>query len=223
MLGIYNRKRRSLITNDTEFISSVSILTLLMFAMPPNMQATRAGVLAEKGGMVYGAGNVRLAASVDPKPVCCTLWLYKSQFGHMRSARAAVASPDVRFWLNLCGACASQVCVWVCECVCGTFKICSYRYDCATHRAHKCTRESPEQPEKNAKETKTKMNKNKTKRSAAKIKSSLDLDREWATPDALLKTINRFDIERAAGRLKDTKIHRIALHCIAEQCRAARS
>lgn len=50
MLGIYNRKRRSLITNDTEFISSVSILTLLMFAMPPNMQATRAGVLAQKGG-----------------------------------------------------------------------------------------------------------------------------------------------------------------------------
>lgn len=50
MLGIYNRKRRSLITNDTEFISSVSILTLLMFAMPPNMQATAAGVLAEKGG-----------------------------------------------------------------------------------------------------------------------------------------------------------------------------
>lgn len=114
------------------------------------------------------------------------------------------------------------VCVYVgvCECVCGTFKICSYRYDCATHRAHKCTRESPEQPEKNAKETKTKMNKNKTKRSATKIKSSLDLDREWATPDALLKTINRFDIERAAGRLKDTKIHRIALHCIAEQCAA---
>lgn len=166
--------------------------------------------------MVDGAGNVRLAASVDPKPVCCTLWPYKSQFGHMRNARTAAASPDVRFWLNLCGACASQVCVWVCECVCGTFKICSYRYDCATHRAHKCTRESPEQPEKNAKETKTKMNKNKTKRSATKIKSSLDLDREWATPDALLKTINRFDIERAAGRLKDTKIHRIALHCSAQ-------
>jgi len=36
MLEIYNRKRCSLITNDTEFISSVSILTLLMFAMPPN-------------------------------------------------------------------------------------------------------------------------------------------------------------------------------------------
>lgn len=64
------------------------------------------------------------------------------------------------------------------------------------------------------------MNKNKTKRKSTKIKSSLDLDREWATPDALLKTINRFDIERAAGRLKDTKIHRIALHCIAEQRRA---
>lgn len=159
--------------------------------------------------MVDGAGNRRLAASVDPKPVCCTLWPYKSQFGHMRNARTAAASPDVRFWLNLCGACASQVCVWVCECVCGTFKICSYRYDCATHRAHKCTRESPEQPEKNAKETKT-----KTQRYKNQIEFSLD--REWATPDALLKTINRFDIERAAGRLKDTKIHRIALHCSAQ-------
>lgn len=61
MLGIYNRKRRSLITNDTEFISSVSILTLLMFAMPPNMQVTRGGGDGTEG-VVDGAGNVRLAA-----------------------------------------------------------------------------------------------------------------------------------------------------------------
>lgn len=56
---------------------------------------------------------------------------------------------------------------------------------------------------------------NETQRNKNQIEFSLD--REWATPDVLLKTINRFDIERAAGRLKDTKIHRIALHCIAEQ------
>lgn len=66
---------------------------------------------------------------------------FAARFGHTNHSLAAAASPDVRFWLNLCGACASQVCVrvcvcvGVCECVCGTFKICSYRYECATHRA----------------------------------------------------------------------------------------
>lgn len=60
MLEIYNRKRRSLITNDTEFISSVSILTLLMFAMPPNMPGECDGVQSGGWGVVWG--NVRLAA-----------------------------------------------------------------------------------------------------------------------------------------------------------------
>lgn len=137
----------------------------------------------------------------------------------MRNARAAAASPDVRFWLNLCGACASQVYGCVCVCVSVRANVCVARSrfavidTTAPRTAHKCTRES--QPEKNAKETKMK----KTKRNAAqryKNQIEFSLDREWATPDALLKTINRFDIERAAGRLKDTKIHRIASHSSAQ-------
>lgn len=36
----------------------------------------------------------------------------------MRIARTdAAAAPDVRFWLNLCGACASGVRVCLCVCV----------------------------------------------------------------------------------------------------------
>lgn len=55
--------------------------------------------------------------------------------------------------------------VRVCLCVCGTFKICSYRYETAPRTAHKCTRETPEKNAKQKKEKET-----KTKR---KIKSSL--------------------------------------------------
>lgn len=54
MLEIYNRKRCSLIINDIEFISSVSILTLLMFAMPPNMQGSMQSVVDGGVGGVDG-------------------------------------------------------------------------------------------------------------------------------------------------------------------------
>lgn len=81
MLEIYNRKRCSLIINDIEFISSVSILTLLMFAMPPNMQGSMQSVVDGEwegkmealAGFIYG---FRLEAGF----ACHTLCPYKSQF-----------------------------------------------------------------------------------------------------------------------------------------------
>lgn len=66
------------------------------------------------------------------------------------------------------------------------------------------------------KKKKGKGDKNKTKNQI-----EFSLDREWATPDyALLKTINRFDIERE--QRGDRKIQRyIALHSAAE-CNVAK-
>lgn len=140
----------------------------------------------------------------------------------MRNARAAAASPDVRFWLNLCGTCASQVCVRVCVSGCANVCVARSRFAVIDTTAPRTALTSAQGSRLSSlRKMQKRQKQNETQRYKNQIEFSLD--REWATPDALLKTINRFDIERAAGRLKDTKIHRIALHCIAEQSRTEQS
>lgn len=140
MLEIYNRKRRSLITNDTEFISSVSILTLLMFAMPPNMQAAVVvGVPGECDGVWggWGGGVVMYGWQLES-----ILSRFAARFDHTNHSLAICAMPEpmppLRLMYDFGLIFVEHVrrkCMGVRMCVCGTFKICSYRYDCATHRA----------------------------------------------------------------------------------------
>lgn len=179
-------------------------MTLLMFAMPPNMPGECDGI--QSGGRGWCGVMYGWQLGVDPKPVCCTLRPYKSQFGHMRIARTdAAAAPDVRFWLNLCGACASGVCECVCVCVARS------RFAVIDTRLRHAPRTSAQGRRLRKMQNKRKGAKNKTKNQI-----EFSLDREWATPDyALLKTINRFDIERE--QRGDQKIQRyIALHCSAQ-------
>lgn len=52
------------------------------------------GYSSRWGGGGVGIGRAGLLHTLGP---------YKSEHGHMRNKTA----PDIRFWLNLCGACAS--------------------------------------------------------------------------------------------------------------------